>query len=182
MGDLLEDVAWYAPPTARSVAVHFALTRTFRPVATLRLCQQSSGWRRLAAKALHRWACNKAGMDLPNNLQAGPGLKFTHGWGVVLSPYAVLGRDVIVMHGATIGAVGERAPVIGDNVFIGAGAIVLGDIRIGDGATISAGSVVTKDVEPHEMVVGNPQRVIKRYERPPEKSYAPVRPRNSADI
>jgi len=126
--------------------------------------------------------CNKAGIDLPNDLKAGPGLKFTHGWGAVLSPHAVLGRDVIVMHGATIGAMGRQAPTIGDGVFIGAGAIILGGVHIGNGATISAGSVVTKDVEPHMMIAGNPQRVVKRYERPPEKPYAPVRARNSADM
>jgi serine O-acetyltransferase len=70
---------------------------------------------------------------------------------------AVIGNRVTIMQQVTIGDVeqGESvAPVIGDDVYIGAGARVLGDVRVGDGATIGANAVVTRDIPPGATVVG----------------------------
>jgi thymidylate kinase len=80
-----------------------------------------------------------------------------HPYGVVMHSQAVIGNRVTVMQQVTIGDVeqGESvAPVIGDDVYIGAGARVLGDVRIGDGATIGANAVVTRDIPPGATVVG----------------------------
>ncbi len=73
-----------------------------------------------------------------------------HGMGVVIGATAVVGDDVMIYHDVTLGArgigSGKRHPTIGNNVVIGAGARVLGDIKVGEGAKISANMVVTKDV------------------------------------
>ena len=73
-----------------------------------------------------------------------------HGMGVVIGATAIVGDDVMIYHDVTLGArgigSGKRHPTIGNNVVIGAGARVLGDIKVGDGAKISANMVVTKEV------------------------------------
>jgi len=89
-----------------------------------------------------------------------------HGNGVVIGETAVIGDDVTMYQGVTLGGTGKqrgkRHPTIGNNVVIGAGAIILGDIHIGDNARVGAGAVVTKSVPPETTVVGNPMWVIKR--------------------
>ena len=74
-----------------------------------------------------------------------------HGMGVVIGATAIVGDDVMIYHDVTLGARtfenGKRHPTLGNKVTIGAGARVLGDIKIGDGVRISANSVVVKDVE-----------------------------------
>ena len=77
-----------------------------------------------------------------------------------------LGCDVTLRHNTTLGARGEAvdapAPVVGDRVDVGAGAIVLGDLKVGDDAVIGAGAVVVHDVPAGATVVGNPARVLGR--------------------
>jgi len=78
--------------------------------------------------------------------------------GIVIGETAVVGRNVKMFHGVTLGGTGKdkgkRHPTVGDNVLIGARAIVLGPITIGDGAKIGAGAVVLDPVEPGNTVVG----------------------------
>jgi serine O-acetyltransferase len=89
-----------------------------------------------------------------------------HGTGVVIGETAVVGNDVTIYHGVTLGGVssakGKRHPTVEDDVVIGAGAKVLGNIRIGQGSRIGANAVVVKDVEPERVVVGIPGRAIVR--------------------
>ena len=89
-----------------------------------------------------------------------------HGAGIVIGETAVIGDDVVVFQGVTLGGTGKekgkRHPTIGNNVVIGAGAIVLGNIHISDNCRIGAGSVVTKSIPPETTVVGNPSWTIKR--------------------
>lgn len=95
----------------------------------------------------------------------GKRLVIDHGNGVVIGETAVIGDDCLIYHGVTLGAKrvekGKRHPTLGNNVVIGAGAQVLGNINIGDGAIIGAGSIVTKDVPPNDVVAGNPAKSIK---------------------
>lgn len=79
-----------------------------------------------------------------------------HPYGIVIHSQAVLGDGAVILHQVTIGArnVDDRAPVIEDNVFIGAGAKVLGGIRVGRHAIIGANAVVTRDVPPGSTVIG----------------------------
>ncbi|MBN2057869.1 MAG: serine O-acetyltransferase [Candidatus Saganbacteria bacterium] len=89
-----------------------------------------------------------------------------HGNGVVIGATSVIGDDVVIYQGVTLGGTGKergkRHPTIGNGVVIGAGAIVLGNIIIGDNARIGAGAVVTKSVPPETTVVGNPSWTIRR--------------------
>jgi serine O-acetyltransferase len=86
------------------------------------------------------------------------------GMGVVIHRRAVIGENCEIAHHVTIGGRGgfQEVPVVGDNVFIGAGAKILGPIRIGDGATIGANAVVLHDVPAHSVAAGIPARIIKK--------------------
>ena len=71
------------------------------------------------------------------------------------------GANVKIEHQVTIGAERRQSPVIGDDVFIGAGAKILGSVHVGDGARIGANAVVVRDVPPHATVVGIPAKVVR---------------------
>lgn len=87
-----------------------------------------------------------------------------HGEGVVIGETAIIGDDVLIYQQVTLGGTGKesgkRHPTVGNNVIIGAGAKVLGNITIGDHVRIGAGSVVVNDVPDHSTVVGVPGRVV----------------------
>jgi serine O-acetyltransferase len=79
-----------------------------------------------------------------------------HPYGIVIHSAAVLGDGMVILHQVTIGArnIDDRAPVIENGVFIGAGAKVLGGIRVGQGSIIGANAVVTRDIPPGSTVIG----------------------------
>jgi serine O-acetyltransferase len=87
-----------------------------------------------------------------------------HGVGIVIGETAVVGNDVTIYQGVTLGGTGgekgKRHPTIGNGVIIGADAIVLGNILVHDNARIGAGAVVTKTVPANSTVVGNPARIV----------------------
>lgn len=89
-----------------------------------------------------------------------------HGAGVVIGETAIIGDNVLIYHGVTLGGVSstktKRHPTIGNNVVIGAGAKVLGDILIGDNVKIGANAVVLNDVDNNNTVVGVPAKMVKK--------------------
>ncbi|KZV51807.1 serine acetyltransferase 1, chloroplastic [Dorcoceras hygrometricum] len=103
-------------------------------------------------------------MDIHPGAKIGPGIVFDHGTGVVIGETTVIGKDVTIFHNVTLGgtgkAEGDRHPKIGNGVLVGAGAKVLGNVRIGDQAKIGAGSLVLKEVPPKATAVGNPARTV----------------------
>ncbi len=94
----------------------------------------------------------------------GRGIFFDHGTGIVIGETAVLGDDVSMLHGVTLGGTGaergDRHPKIGKGVLLGAGAKVLGNITVGDYAKVASGSVVLKPVPPHCTAAGVPARLV----------------------
>lgn len=92
----------------------------------------------------------------------GEGLVLVHSHGVVINTAVKGGRDVVIEHQVTIGAEKGVSPVVGDGVFIGAGAKILGAVKIGNGAKVGANAVVVEDVPEGATVVGIPARVVKR--------------------
>lgn len=105
------------------------------------------------------------GVELPCETRVGRRLRIEHFGGIVISGDTVIGDDVVLRHGVTIGLkrTGQRgAPRIGNRVDIGAGAKILGNITIGDNAVIGANAVVIKDVPPGAFAAGIPARIIRQ--------------------
>lgn len=119
---------------------------------------------------LARWisqkAVRKTGIEIHPGAQIGEGFFIDHGNGVVIGETAIIGNNVTLYQGVTLGGTGKeqgkRHPTIGDNVMISAGAKVLGSFTIGSNSKIGAGSVVLEEVPPNSTVVGVPGRVVKR--------------------
>lgn len=82
--------------------------------------------------------------------------------GIYISRYAKIGKECCIYQNVTIGSIGNKAPQIGEHCLIGAGAIVIGDIKIGDFVKIGAGAVVFADVPSYSTVVAQPPRMIVR--------------------
>ena len=95
----------------------------------------------------------------------GKGLLIDHGSGVVIGETAIIGNDCIIFHGVTLGGTGKqtgkRHPTLYNNVFVGAGAKILGNIEIGNNVKIGANAVVLTDVPDNATAVGVPARIIK---------------------
>jgi serine O-acetyltransferase len=92
--------------------------------------------------------------------QFGPGFVLIHSYGVVINSAVVGGSNVKLEHLVTIGAQAGKAPVLGDNVFVGAGAKIIGGARIGNNVRIGANAVVNCDVPDGTTAVGVPARVV----------------------
>jgi serine O-acetyltransferase len=103
-------------------------------------------------------------VDINPACRIGKGIMLDHATGFVAGETAVIGDNVSILQGVTLGGTGkadeDRHPKISNGVLIGAGAIILGNIRIGDCARVGAGSVVVKDVPPRVTVVGVPARIV----------------------
>lgn len=102
-------------------------------------------------------------VDIHPAARLGRGILIDHGTGVVIGETAVVGDDVSMLHGVTLGGSGQggdRHPKIGNGVLIATGARVMGNVRVGEGAKIAAGSVVLEDVPPHCTVAGVPARIV----------------------
>jgi serine O-acetyltransferase len=119
-------------------------------------------------------------IDIHPGATIGDNVFIDHGIGVVIGETAIVGDNVTIYQGVTLGGVslnpGKRHPTIEDDVIIGAGAKILGNITIGKGSKIGANSVVVKDVPPFSTVVGIPGKVIKR------KDYTPLGHNKLPDI
>ena len=104
------------------------------------------------------------GIEIHPAAVIGQGFFIDHGMGVVIGETAVIGNNVTMYHGVTLGGVslekGKRHPTIEDEVVIGAGAKILGNITIGSQSRIGANAVVVKDVPPDSVVVGVPGRIM----------------------
>lgn len=117
-----------------------------------------------------RWvsqrAVRKTGIEIHPGAQIGKGFFIDHGNGVIIGETTIIGDNVTLYQGVTLGGTGKeqgkRHPTLGNNIMVGAGAKVLGSCTIGDNCKIGAGSVVLSDVPPGSTVVGVPGRVVKR--------------------
>ena len=106
------------------------------------------------------------GIEIHPGAQIGQGVFIDHGMGVVIGETAIIGDRSLIYQGVTLGGTGKqtgkRHPTLGENVVVGAGAKVLGNLQIGDNVRIGAGSVVLRDVPSDCTVVGIPGRVVYR--------------------
>ncbi len=121
-------------------------------------------------KVLARWLSQRSrhrtGIEIHPGAEIGRRVFIDHGDGVVIGETTVIGDDVTIYQGVTLGGTGKdtgkRHPTIGNGVTIGAGAKVLGPILVGDHSKIGAGAIVLKAVPPECTVVGNPGRIVKK--------------------
>lgn len=106
------------------------------------------------------------GIEIHPGAKIGKGVFIDHGMGVVIGETTIVGDYALIYQGVTLGGTGKdsgkRHPTLGDNVVVGAGAKVLGNIQISDRVRIGAGSIVLRDVPPDATVVGIPGRIISR--------------------
>lgn len=91
----------------------------------------------------------------------GPGFVMIHGFMTIINSSSVIGSNCTMMHNVTVGGGKNGSPVIGDNVSIGAGAIIIGGIKVGNNVKIGAGAIVVDDVPDNSVIVGEKARVIK---------------------
>jgi len=106
----------------------------------------------------------KYGISIPYITKIGSGFVIGHFGGIVVSDRAVIGKNCTISHGVTVGKANRGKnkgyPTIGDNVYIGPGAKIIGKVKVGDNVAIGANCVVTKDVPDNAVVAGIPGKVI----------------------
>jgi serine O-acetyltransferase len=121
---------------------------------------------RLPARMLSQAARILTGVDIHPGAQLGRRLFIDHAMGVVIGETAIVGNDVTLYQGVTLGGTGKghgkRHPTVSDRVFIGNNANVLGNITVGENSRVGAGSVVLSDVPPNSTVVGVPAHIVYR--------------------
>ena len=179
----IADAAYAASPALAEDALRDLLAVYSRDPATHRLIQPIlffKGYQAVQAYRLGHWLWTQGrhdmgyfvqmrtsevfGVDIHPAARLGNGLMIDHAHSIVIGETAVVGRDVSMLHSVTLGGtgkeLGDRHPKIGDGVLIGAGAKVLGNIRVGARSRIAAGSVVLSDTPPCVTVAGVPAKIV----------------------
>ncbi|MEN6498925.1 MAG: serine O-acetyltransferase [Rectinema sp.] len=122
---------------------------------------------KLLARLISNLGRGLTGIEIHPAAKIGRRIFIDHGMGVVIGETAIIGDDVTLYHGVTLGGTSlekkKRHPTVGDRVTIGAGAKILGDIHIGSDSRIGANAVVVKDVPPNSVVVGIPGQAVHRH-------------------
>ncbi|MDR3310807.1 MAG: serine O-acetyltransferase [Oscillospiraceae bacterium] len=153
-------------PAARSRAYVFFLY----PGVHATIYHRAGHWlyrhkRYFLARAVSQFSRFWTGIEIHPGAVIGKRFVIDHGTGIVIGETAEVGDDVLIFQGATLGGTGKdagkRHPTIGNNVMIGAGAKLLGPVKIGDNARIAAGAVVLRDVPPDSTAVGVPARIVR---------------------
>lgn len=121
------------------------------------------------ARWISQRAARKTGIEIHPGAKIGKGLFIDHGSGVIIGETTVIGNNVTLYQGVTLGGTGKekgkRHPTIRDNVMISAGAKVIGSFTVGENSKIGAGSVVLSEVPPNCTVVGVPGRIVRRNDK-----------------
>lgn len=119
------------------------------------------------ARLISEKAKRKTGIEIHPGAVIGKNLFIDHGFGVVIGETTIIGDNVTIYHGVTLGGTGKekgkRHPTVENNVMIGTGAKILGNITIGENSKVGAGAIVLKDVPRDCTVVGVPAKVVKIY-------------------
>ena len=145
------------------VVVNMLLMHNIRYMFLYRKCEEHPGM--LIKYLLYRMG-RKYGLEISRGSSIGPGLYLGHPYNITVAEGTVIGRNVNLHKGCTIGrenrGLREGSPTIGDRVYVGIGAVVVGKIHIGDDVMIAPNSFVNFDVPSHSIVVGNPASVHPR--------------------
>jgi serine O-acetyltransferase len=164
--DLRSKARWYGLEPRRKALLRMAVSDGSTAQILYRMMRFCETHRlKLFSIFLYRWNAAVGHAVIGRGAELGPGLVIIHSLGVVINSEVRAGRNLVIEHGVTIGAEKGKSPVLGDNVFLGAGAKIIGPVRIGSDVKIGANAVVTKDIPDGATAVGIPARVIKIYGR-----------------
>ena len=160
-------VAMEKDPAARSKSEVFFTYGGFKAIFRYRIAHWFyTHHMKTIATIISAGSRRKYGIDIHPGAQIAGGVFIDHGVGVVIGETTIIGSNVLLYQGVTLGGTGKetgkRHPTIEDNVMISSGAKVLGNITVGHDSKIGAGSVVIRDVPAHSTVVGVPGRVVKQ--------------------
>jgi serine O-acetyltransferase len=162
--DLRRKALWCYEDASRGAMLRTILTDGTAAMILYRLMQWSRRRKlpplEMVFNKLNAICCN---CIIGRGAEFGPGFVLIHSTGVVINAAVRGGAGIHIEHQVTIGAERRESPVIGDEVFIGAGAKIIGNVSIGDGARIGANAVVIDDVRPHHTAVGVPARAISQH-------------------
>ena len=167
MTDLRRKAAWcYEDERSRAI-VKVLLTDGTLAMIIYRGMQWARRWRlvpvELLLNRLNSICCN---CIIGRGAEFGPGFVLIHATGVVINGRVSGGENVLIEHQVTIGAERRQSPRIGNDVFIGAGAKIIGEISVGDHSRIGANAVVLDDVPAYATVAGIPARVVRQRNHP----------------
>lgn len=154
-------------PAARSA---FEILFLYNGIKAVRMYRRAHRLYEKKFYFLARWisqkAVKKTGIEIHPAAKIGKRFFIDHGTGVVIGETTVIGDDVTIYQGVTLGGtgkdIGKRHPSIGNKVMIGAGAKVLGPFKVGDNSNIAAGAVVLEEIPPNCTAVGVPARIVKK--------------------
>ncbi|MGB9152403.1 MAG: serine O-acetyltransferase [Alphaproteobacteria bacterium] len=152
-------------PAARTAALAFLYLKGFHGLQAYRVAHYLWHQKREAlAYHLQNRVAEVISVDIHPAAKIGHGVMLDHATGIVIGETTVVGNNVSMLHGVTLGGTGkqsgDRHPKIGDCVLLGTGCHVLGNIKIGKGAKVAAGSVVLENVPAHTTVAGVPAKII----------------------
>jgi serine O-acetyltransferase len=161
--DLRRKAQWCYESDRPAAMVKVLLTDGTAAMLLYRLMQWARRWRLTPLE----WMFNKLNgvcchCIIGRGAEFGPGFVLIHSLGVVINGQVRGGHNVLIEHQVTIGAERRTAPRLGNDVFLGAGAKIIGSVTIGDGAKVGANAVVVHEVPAHSTVVGIPAKVVRR--------------------
>jgi serine O-acetyltransferase len=160
--DLRAKASWCYESEDSGALVRVLLTDGTAAMVLYRLMQWSGRHRLVPLELLfNRLNSIFCGCIIGRGADFGARFVLVHATGVVINGRVVGGSDVFLEHQVTIGAERRASPRLGNDVFVGAGAKILGVVSVGDGARVGANAVVVKDVAPYTTVVGIPARVVR---------------------
>jgi serine O-acetyltransferase len=161
--DLRQKASWCYQSERPAALLKVLLTDGTMAMVIYRGMQWARRWRlvplELLLNRLNSICCN---CIIGRGAEFGPGFVLIHATGVVINGQVIGGTNVFIEHQVTIGAERRESPRIGNNVFIGAGAKIIGQVTVGDHSRVGANAVVLDDVPPHATVAGIPARVVRR--------------------
>lgn len=160
------DAVFRADPAARSLLEVLTCYPGLHAIMAHRLSHRLHKWGiPLLPRLISQTARLFTGVEIHPGATIGRRFVIDHGMGIVIGETTEIGDDVLMYQDSTLGGTGKhkgkRHPTIGNGVVIGAGAKVLGPIKVGDCSRIGAGAVVVKDVPPHCTVVGVPGEIVR---------------------
>jgi serine O-acetyltransferase len=160
--DLRAKAEWCYESTGWKAVVKVLLTDGTPAMVWYRLMQWARRWRLVPLEMFfNRINTLCCGCVIGRGAEFGPGFVLIHSLGVVINGSVRAGAGVKIEHQVTIGAEKRQSPILGDGVFVGAGAKIIGPVTIGEGARVGANAVVVADVPAFSTVVGIPAKVVR---------------------